>query len=114
MTAKDQKLIEANPGKTAYQLLELGLSQKGFTELSGMQQTARTAPTYTPKNELIPEKVELTAKHIAQPVLMPHVAAINVSDTVQLYNKKTGKTTSIQRVNAQKMARKYPNEFQIL
>ena len=114
MTAKDQKLIDANPGKTAYQLLELGLSQKGFTELSATQQTARIAPQYVSKNELIPDKVELTAKHIAQPILMPHVGVINVTDTVRLYNKKTGKTTNIQRVNAEKMARKYPNEFQVL
>lgn len=104
MTKADQKTIDANPGLTPVQLLEKGLSQKGYNELVEKQETTK------PKEPIQPSTTTPTVKHTtiqpAQPQFRQHTPQ---SNTAILVEKSTGKRTPMSRKAAEDFARKYPN-----
>lgn len=103
MTAKDQKIIDAHAGAAPYDLLtQHGLSQKGYKELLE-HEDARVA------NLLKPGKPKL----VEQPIVQPVVTTLTLKSTTMLRNKVTGELVPMNATQAQKMANKYPKDFEL-
>jgi len=111
MSPKDQQIINSHPNTTPYDLqMKHGLSQGGFNELIAAEDK---------KADNI-----LKAK---TPVLSPNIkAAIPVTTMHQPLNragaaqatlrgkKGIGNGTLMDRAQAEKMVRKYPNDYEII
>lgn len=110
MTKADKKIIEDNPGKSAYELFNLGISQKAYDELVE-KEAADNAQKGAPRPVKV-EKIEMASKPQPQrPQIRPAEA---VTTNAQLHNKKTGRTVSMARKQAEYLARTSPQEFQLL
>ncbi len=115
MTRADKAIIEANPTKTSYELLPLGLSQKGFDQLNEKNSITPAPPPVNSgvRQVLVPKAVEPTIRHVsAQPSLRPPVLV--ESDVVRVKYKPTGKIMPMAAQMAHNMAARYPNDFQIV
>jgi hypothetical protein len=111
MNKTDKKLIDANPGKTPYELLQLGLTQMGFEELEIIQGRQKEIAA----SHVQPSKVEETIQHTKS--ITPQLSApphITGRDSVILLNMKKGIQKRMSRFHAEKIQRKYPTEFKIL
>lgn len=121
MSKSDERIIEANPGVTAYDLLStFGLSQKGYGELmaKGDPQPKKVlTPQIVEKvnaiatNMLIPEKV-VPMLHNIQPALSQ--PAINHGGDVIVLTKLTGKRSPMTKFAADRLVRKFPTTYAIL
>lgn len=140
MKRPDSKIIRDNPGKTPEELLlNFGLSQEGYEELIKRNQDAPgtntgteadqqdTSPT--PEPQKAPEMVQMEtpapaakAQEIVQkqapvsavPKISDYANRPAKSQVARVKNLKSGTTTVLARAAAENMARRYPNEFQIV
>lgn len=162
---KDQKIIDDNPGKSPYELVELGLSDKAFQELLAQEGEQKQAPrpssapppappappadggdgaapapglateasappapstvvkSNLPEPGIRPDvQVQPTVErsNLDQPAVMrpqlsdPVVADGSIHQTVKLRTKATGVTTSMSVKAANGLARKYPDQYEIV
>lgn len=124
---KDQKILRENPGKTPYELAELGLTNKAFERLlAGEMPDLETkeeapepkskAPTSTQQENItkpssvrkVENKVQLTAPkdYIHQKVNLK-------GKQVQVLNKRTGKVVKLSAHAAQRLL-KSPQFYQLV
>lgn len=131
---KDAKIIRENPGKDAYQLAELGLSNKAFERLTTgdykeVSEEEAANETNTGNVQKEPEQVEPESK-IVQPASVRKVQNSKVSHTLPgMYNSSgpgksdksgqlrikslaTGKVSTLSTRAAQRLL-KYPKEYQL-
>lgn len=108
MNKNDKAIIKANPGKTHYELIQLGLSTEGFEEL----ERDKSLPHYEAKLQPVITTVSPTSKHAAKPMLTNYEPS-GGNSMATLVDKKTGRRKSMDKTAAEKMARKYPNEFSV-
>jgi len=110
MSPKDQQIINANPTMTPYDLMtSKGLSQGGFNEL--------VANADKNADNILKAGVPKLSPNVnaAIPVLTVHQPFNGTGSQVTLRGKKgTGNGTLMDRQQAEKMVRKYPNDFEIL
>jgi hypothetical protein len=108
MNAKDKKVIEDNPNKTLYELLDLGLSDKGFEEASSIFALKTNIPQ---SNELVPSAV-VALPHHAQPHLSQQ--SIISDDTVQVLNVGRGTIVTMTRKVAERWTQRHPQDYKIV
>ena len=108
MNKKDQKIIDANEGKSPHELLLLGVSQQGFEELCEIaNQQAHQAQTFT--------KPVLKPSNIIQPnqPMMPVLSAIGqqvpTTGKAYLIPPTGGRGTLISRTAAEAQVKRDPN-----
>lgn len=111
MTAKDQKIIEAHPHAKTYELLALGLSEKGFQELTKKEEIDKQEPAYKSKT-IEPKRITpVYAGTIHNPSTF--IKKQNGHNDVSVRNKATG-SVKIMSVRAAQLAIKRPDQFEIL
>lgn len=123
---RDQKIITENEGKTPYELLELGLSEKAYNRLLDIEATANTV------KEPIAQKEEAKPAKQESEVVTPNVRAVEEkskvkhtapekykaqkiaagSDKVSVLNKRTGKVILMKASFAARLL-KNPNEYSL-
>lgn len=133
---KDQRLIKENPGKSPYELKEMGLSDKGFTDLlaeqgaEGKKQEAtkppedQNKPTVTQLQDIenkltdaivapVPAKLTIIPSRAT-----PHTQAAKPMHVAEgqgiLIEKKSGKRTQMSKAAAERWARKHPGKFDVV
>lgn len=126
---KDQRLINANPDKSAYELLGLGLSQEKYNELvaQNYQPQAKITPVVTepikpPAQVVIQEErsfepIKPVVTKSAQPKLSRPVAPTrsgNHPKRAILHNKKTGKKTPMTLASAQFAAKLDKGNYNVI
>lgn len=110
MTKADKKIIEDNPGLSAYELFNLGISDKAYNELLE-KEAEENAKKGAPKPVSV-QKIQMGNNPQPQ---RPQIRPVEgVSTNAKLHNKKTGRTVSMARKQAEHLARTSPQEFQIL
>jgi len=122
---RDQKIITDNEGKSPYELLELGLSEKAYNRLLEIEANANTVKVDAPKQE---SKVKQDSE-----VVKPNVRAVDEKskvkhtapeqykaqkvaaghDKVNVLNRRTGKVTTMKASFAARLI-KNPNEYAIV
>jgi len=114
MSPKDQKIINANPTATPYELqMNFGISQGGFIELVAINDEKANNVLKAGTPRLSPNAhLQLPA----QPVIQPFNASLSAqSQQVILRGKNgSGNGTLISRIQAEKMVRKYPQAYEIV
>lgn len=113
---KDEKIIKANPDASAYELLQLGISEKKYNELLEKESTEATAP----RQKVAPVVVEATKVEpkvtvVEAPRAAPkltQVTAAQVTGKTYLVNKQTGKRTPMTAESIRRMVNKYPNIYE--
>lgn len=110
MSPKDSKIIATNPGATPYDLhTQFGLSKGGFNELIARQDTEADNVLKAGKPTLRPD---ISKSLPAMPNTMPHLQPSN--EQVRLISKGgSGHGALVDRQQAEKMIRKYPNDYTI-
>ncbi|MBS1771521.1 MAG: hypothetical protein JST82_01585 [Bacteroidetes bacterium] len=112
-SVKDSRIIQDNEGKSPDDLLELGLSQRGYRRM------------LEDSIDITQAKIEDTPAYETGAVLQPlKVEAINLQSvtaqytdqrkSVTLHNKRSGRTLQMAYKAANLLAEKYPREFEIL
>lgn len=119
VSKKGVKLINDNPGATAYELLEKGLSQKDYEKIAAQSTDAAPPKTETPEDEApavaVPKKVEPTVVKANKPMAVERPgASVQRSSAATFRNKKTGKTGTMNATQLDMLCRKYPDEFEKL
>lgn len=122
---KDAKIIRENEGKTPYELLELGLSQKAYDRLiSGEaketvskateEETVETANATT-SNVVKPSSVKIIEPKVTltSPTEYRQQKAKAQSGTVKILNRRTGKVVTLS-ANAANRLLKNPKEYQLI
>lgn len=118
---KDQRIMNANPDKSAYELLGLGLSEEKYNELvkANYQPQAKEkivpdviTPTVTPP----PQPVQPVVRQSAQPKLSraPQQPRRPGTKRAYLHNKKTGKKTAMTLASAQFAARLDKGNYNVI
>jgi len=134
---RDEKLIRENEGKTAYELLELGLSNKAFERLSAEKESQRNAPTISEKNEHVSPNSEIKGVDriegesesltptVVEKATKPKAAKPTLSD-LRTPAKSGGILTTVKVVGptgipqnmsanaAEKLVRRQPNKYHII
>ncbi len=110
MSPKDQKIINANPDATPYELqMNFGLSQGGFNELVAISDE-NTSNILKAKTPVLSPNIRA-----AIPQTTVHQPLPGQGQQVTLRGKKgSGNGTLMDRQQAEKMVRKYPNDFEII
>lgn len=98
MTKADQKIIDAHPDEAPYDLLQLGLSQKGYQELVDKHD----AEVQQPKIQPVVQQV--TPQLRAIPALSNIAPGVN-SDMAYLVNHQTGFRRQMSRAAAERFVR---------
>lgn len=110
MSPKDSKIIKANQDATPYELMtKHGLSQGGFDEMVALADAQNT--------NILKAKTPILSPNVAAaiPNTTVHQPYERSSEQVTLRGKKgSGNGTLMSRVQAEKMVRKYPNDFEII
>lgn len=111
MTRADKKVIEQNPGLSPYDLLEKGLSEKGYEELVSQQgaEKQKIAPTVE-KTEPEPQKVAPKVEQLREVRATPTLSPVQ-SDSGELawLVSPDGKKTRMSRSAAERFIRKNVN-----
>lgn len=105
---KDQRIIKDNPDDTPEQLLEKGLSPKGYAEL-------KTKETKEVERQAPPPKVQAVVTQNTSRA-MPRTVAPKSNVTAgmaYLVNKITGKRTYMSEAQVLRQIKKYPAEYEI-
>lgn len=115
LTPEGLKLFNENPDKTPEQLAELGLSTKDYEVLTAKPTRGRKpkepeAPLPPPVQKIEPKMVQPT-RDIPQHILQPQ---LDTKGGVRLHNKKKGTTKVLDSKMARMLAKKYPNEYEIV
>lgn len=118
LTPEGLKLFNENPDKTPEQLAELGLSTKDYEVLTAKPTRGRKPKEATPEPEPLPPPVEKIQPKMVQPtrdipqhILQPQ---LDTKGGIRLYNKKKGSTKIMDSKMARMLAKKYPNEYEIV
>lgn len=127
---KDQRLINANPDKSAYELLGLGLSQEKYNELVAQNYQPTKAEKITPvvtepikppaqvviQEERNFEPIKPVVTRSAQPKLShaPMPQRTNTTKRAILHNKKTGKKTPMTLTSAQFAAKLDKGNYNVI
>lgn len=119
LSAAGIKLMNANPDKTPYQLLELGLSQSDYEEMINERpkrgRKPKEEPVKTeepPMPEVIkPIKVQPTST-IPKPKQPVQALYTHQNNTAVVLYK--GKQMTMNRKTAELMQNKYPKQYQII
>lgn len=137
---KDRKIIADNPEKSAYDLLALGLSQKGYERYAASIVPQDTANKGAEPGSTI-EPVEVVATEV-QPVVSGPViveneqpltpasvtapakpapakpalssAPVGQKMTVKVYNKKTGRAVIMNSTIARSLVANHPEQYSII
>lgn len=116
----DYSIITKNPGKTIYELTELGLTKKGAEALEAIE----NAKQPTPQPNIV--KMPPTQTQVAKPQSVERVAFNQPNrlslpgqqqkrnDTAKLYNGRTGLTISMSRKAAEKLQSKDSRMYKIV
>lgn len=102
---RDQRIIKENPGLTAYELLEKGLSQAGYEAM------LQSAPEPA-KPEPIRPPIQPTVRK-AEPKLSSAPRQQGDKHMAYLVNKKTGKRTRMTRASAEFMMKLDKNSYDV-
>lgn len=108
MTKKDKQIVDKNPGKTPYELLnEFQLSQQGFDELVAQQDRA--------ENQKV-QKPQLLTPQLSREYAEPELSSApgghhHDTDTVMVNDKQAGKTFSLSKFAADRWIRKNPKRY---
>lgn len=108
---KDQRLIRDNPDATPEQLLEMGLSQKGYADLKAKQAENTKQEEVKVVQKVQPVVTQNTAR------AMPRTTPPKVSATAGmawLVNKKNGKRLYMAEAQVLRQIKKYPAEYEIV
>jgi hypothetical protein len=116
MNQRDANIVKKYPDKTAYELMSMhGLSKAGYEEMSKASPKSTVTPTETGaiRPTSIVEVSEADIRRISNSpsrLEQPH----SITDLATLYNKVKNISKRMNRTQAEKLARKYPNEFEII
>ncbi len=97
---KDAKIIRDNPGRTADELLDLGLSQKATQRLKDAASSTNVQVLQPVMVEALPSPKEKRYN--------PELKSI-----VRLMNMNTGRVVSIGHRTAERLIEAFPNQFKI-
>jgi hypothetical protein len=101
---KDARLIRDNDGKTPDELLDLGLSQRGYRRML----EDNIAVKQTENTTLQPLSIEaVNLKTVAMP-------KTELPKRINLHNRKSGRVVFMGYKAAAMLAEKYPNEFELV
>lgn len=102
---KDKKIIEENPGKSPYELLQIGLSEQGYESLVA-QEAKQPEPTIKEVVIEEPERLipEVKPSGRAMPRLINH--HVSVLSSVARVKSPDGKITTMERSRAIKFVNK--------
>lgn len=111
MTAKDRKIIDANPGADIYQLTEAGMSNKGIDEYIDSLKNKNS-------NKLQASVIEEIPDFIAKPILSQptFIQSVNkrIDDEVGVINlAKQNTIRTMTRKAAVDLVRRFPGEFKL-
>lgn len=107
MNAKDRELIKDNPNKSLYELLDLGLTEKGFEEASNIfaLKSGVDTPVVTP----------MVAAQSFPALQLHHIQATPLHDqTVMVLNIGRGSTVTMNKRVAESWCRRHPEEYKII
>lgn len=116
----DYSIISKNPGKSIYELTELGLTKKGADALEAIEKAKQ--PT---KPEIVTTTHQPQQNQVAQPQSVQRVQFTQPNrlsqpnqqqkrnDTAKLYNGRTGLTISMSRKAAEKLQAKDSRMYKI-
>ena len=112
MTAKDSKIINDNPNKTLYELINLGLSGKGAEEYEKLILNKPKPVNQT--NQLVASKTEPTKAHVALPHLSHTLPTQQNKGMAKVLNVKTGRIKDMTILAAESLVRQTPNDYRIV
>lgn len=112
MTAKDQKILDKNPNAQPYELLALGLSEKGYQQILREQEYNKQVPVLKEQRAKIePKKVTKVYSGIVQ---TPQHYNRNQNGTmVNVRNRYTGTIKEMTAIAA-KLLIKRADQFEII
>lgn len=115
----DYSIITKNPGKTIYELIELGLTKKGADALEAIEKAKQpTTPEITKTTTVQPQTQVAQPQSVqrvqfTQPNRLSRPVQQNRTDTAKLYNGRTGLTITMSRKAAEKLQRKDSRMYKI-
>jgi len=110
MAATNASKAKATKAQTGYEKLMAGATKSEFTATVDKASEAIAAEVSKPK---VVEPIVERATPVTRPLVAPVQSGISAG-TVNIHNLKTGRTVQMDGVVAEKMARRYPNEFKIV
>lgn len=115
----DYSIITKNPGKTIYELTELGLTKKGAEALEAIEaksqpkQEKKAVPIPQPETKQIAQPQSVQRVQFTQPNRLTRPNQTNKNDVAKLYNGRTGLTITMSRKAAEKLQRKNSQQYKI-
>lgn len=117
---RDQRIIKENPGLTAYELLEKGLSQAGYEKLVSENYTVQQTPDMAQSSDLPKTEKPEPIRPTVQPTIRKAEPKLSSAPRQQadkhmgyLINKKTGKRTRMTMASIQFMMKLDKNSYNV-